>query len=205
MRATDIARLLAAAALVAAPLVAQAQGIGLGGEGGEPVEIESDKLEVLDRESTAIFTGNVTLVQGDLLLRTLKLTVYYTQAQAAAAGAAAGTTQAQGAAQAAGGAQAPTGAALGGGTEVEHMLAEGKVYLEQRGQVVTGDRGEFAVKTGIMVVTGNEVVLTEGSNVVVGCRFTMNQGTGQSQVDSCPNSEAAGRVRMLLKPGSSQP
>ncbi|MBX3530270.1 MAG: LPS ABC transporter substrate-binding protein LptA [Rhizobiaceae bacterium] len=193
MRATDIVRLLAAALLAASPVVAHAQGIG---GGGEPVEIESDKLEVLDRESTAIFTGNVTLVQGDLLLRTLKLTVYYTQANAAGA-----TAQATGATPA----PAPTGAALGGSTEVERMLAEGKVYLDQRGQVVTGDRGEFEMKTGVMVVTGNEVVLTEGPNVVVGCRFTMNQNSGQSQVDSCPNSQAAGRVRMLLKPGSSQP
>lgn len=190
MRATDIARLLAALMLAAIPVAAPAQGLG---GGGEPVEIESDKLEVLDRESTAIFTGNVTLVQGDLLLRTLKLTVYYTQAEAAGA---------QGAAQTGNAAPAQTGAALGGGTEVERMVAEGKVYLDQRGQVVTGDRGEFEMKTGIMVVTGNEVVLTEGPNVVVGCRFTMNQETGQSQVDSCPNSQAAGRVRMLLKPGS---
>jgi lipopolysaccharide export system protein LptA len=201
MSATDLLRGAVFALLaVTIPSLALAQG-GLGLGGGDPVEIESDRLEVLDRENTAIFTGNVTLVQGDLLLRTLKLTVYYTQ-EAGAAGATTGATAPAAPAQA--GAPAPTGTALGGGTEVERMLAEGKVYLDQGGQVVTGDRGEFDVKTGLMVVTGKEVVLTEGSNVVVGCRFTMNQDSGQSQVDSCPNSESAGRVRMLLQPGSPQ-
>ena len=190
MRTTELARLALAACLAAAPLgAAFAQGgFSLGG-GGEPVEIESDKLEVLDRENVAIFTGNVVLIQGDLLLKTIKLTVHYTEAATDAAGA-----------QPAGG-----GGTMGGGTEVERMIAEGKVFLDQRGQVVTGDRGEFEMKKGMMVVTGNEVVLTEGSNVVVGCRFTMNTESGRSQVDACPNSAGAGRVRMLLQSGSAQP
>lgn len=197
MRATDFgAPALAVLLAVAAPGAALAQAaFGLGGS--EPVEIESDRLEVLDRENMAIFTGNVVLVQGALLLRTVKLTAFYTQVEAEP-GAEDGADAPEAAAEAG-------GSPMGGGTEVERMLAEGKVYLEQRGQVVTGDRGEFEMKLGQLVVTGNEVVLTEGNNVVVGCRFTMNSVTGKSQVDSCPNSAAAGRVRMLLQPGDASP
>lgn len=202
MPASSLSRLALALAISMMPLgAAFAQGaMGIGGD--EPVEIESDKLEVMDRQSTAIFTGNVTLVQGDLLLRTVKLTVYYTQpAPAATASTAPDAGQNAGSvipAQTGGG---PASA----GTEVERMIAEGKVYLDKGGQVVTGDRGEFEMKKGTMVVTGNEVVLTEGPNVVVGCRFTMNSNTGRSQVDACRDSAGKGRVRMLLQPGSSQP
>lgn len=193
IRTIRAAALLMAAAL---PLAgAHAQGVALGGD--EPVEIESDRLEVRDRDNTAIFTGNVVLVQGDLLLRTVKLTVFYTETPEAGG-------KAPAAAPAAAAAPAQPGASLGGGTEVERMLAEGKVYLDQGGQVVTGDRGEFAMKTGLMVVTGKEVVLTQGGTVVVGCRFTTNNKSGQSQVESCPNSQAAGRVRMLLQPEAQQ-
>lgn len=195
MRTTDFCRLALAPVLalaLAGGAHAQA-GFGLGGS--EPIEIESDKLEVFDRDSTAIFTGNVTLIQGALLMKSVKLTVYYTQGgageeNAPAAGAAPASTAPQG------------GGGLGGGTEVEFMIAEEKVYIDQGGQVVTGDRGEFAVKDGLLVVTGKEVVLTDGPNVVVGCRFTMSQANGQSQVDSCPGSTSAGRVKMLIQPGA---
>lgn len=198
MRKTDLCVLALACLLplsVSGGAHAQAA-FGLGGN--EPVEIESDRLEVLDRENIAIFTGNVVLVQGTLLLRTTKLTAFYTQTEAEAPAP-------EETAEGGGSEAAEGGGGLGGGTEIERMVAEGKVYLDQRGQVVTGDRGEFEMKQGLLVVTGNEVVLTEGNNIVVGCRFTMNSLTGKSQVDSCPNSTSAGRVRMLLQPGSAAP
>ncbi len=175
-----------AVALIGSTLPAGAQGFGLGSDA--PTEIESDKLEVFDRDKTAVFTGNVTLVQGKLLLKTVKMTVFYKEAAAGS-----GATPAD----------ASAGSSAGGSTEVERMLAEGKVYIEQSGQVVTGDRGEFEVTKGLLVVTGKEVVLTEGGNVVVGCRFTSNQKSGESQVDSCPRESGGGRVKMLLQPGSS--
>lgn len=190
MRITRPGAALLLAALLAAPCGAGAQGFALG-SGDEPVEVESDRLEVFDKDSTAVFTGNVVLIQGDLLLRTQKLTVYYVQDKKAA--------------QPAQGADSASAGSTMSGTEVERMLAEGKVYLDQGGQIITGDRGEFDVAAGQMVVTGNEVVLTDGGTVVVGCRFTSNSKSGQSKVDSCPNSTSAGRVKMLLQPGSSTP
>jgi lipopolysaccharide export system protein LptA len=194
MRTTDLLRIALAAALslsVIGGAGAQGSGVALGGDA--PVEIESDRLEVMDRQNMAVFTGNVVLVQGELLLRTMKLTVHYKASEPAQTGS---TAQA---------AAAPAEGGVGGGTEVDRMVAEGKVYIDQAGQVVTGDRGEFEVETGFMVVTGNEVVLSEGTNVVTGCRFTMDNKTGQSRVDSCPNSATGGRVKMLLQPGSTQP
>ena len=181
MRATDLARAALAGILLLSPLSASAQNFGM--QGGEPTEIESDKLEVFDRDNTAVFTGNVTLVQGDLLLKTVKMTVFYKQASQDAAAPA-------------------QGQAGSGSTEVERMVAEGKVYIQQGGQVVTGDRGELKMEEQLLVVTGKEVVLTEGSNVVVGCRFTNNGKSGDSQVDSCPRESGGGRVKMLLQPGS---
>ena len=45
--------------------------------GDEPIQIESDKLEVREKENMAIFSGNVSVVQGPTLLKAGKLTVYY--------------------------------------------------------------------------------------------------------------------------------
>ena len=43
----------------------------------EPVKIESNKLEVRDKEKLAIFTGNVFVQQGDTTMRSPELRVYY--------------------------------------------------------------------------------------------------------------------------------
>ena len=45
--------------------------------GDEPIQIESDKLEVREKENMAIFSGNVSVVQGPTLLKAGKLTVFY--------------------------------------------------------------------------------------------------------------------------------
>jgi lipopolysaccharide export system protein LptA len=82
------------------------------------------------------------------------------------------------------------------------MEAEGKVYLKQGEQVATGDHGAFEIASGVMVLTGKEVVLSEGENVVVGCKLTANMNTGRSQLDGCGRGGEGGRVKMLLQPGS---
>ena len=167
--------LLAAAA---APVSAQSQGEGATGgfllSGDAPIEIVSDRLEVRELEKTAVFTGNVSLVQDAFLLRTVRMVVYYTSAG--------------------------EGSLSSDATQVERIDAEGKVYIKSNEQVATGDKGTFEMATGIMVLTGKEVVLTEGDNVVVGCKLTMNTKSGESQVDGC--GKDTGRVRMLLQPES---
>lgn len=146
-------------------------GFRFGGDG--PIEIESDRLEVRDQENLAIFTGNVQLIQDKLLLKTVKMTVHYKS------GAGGGTDN----------------------TEIDRMEAEGKVYIKQNDQVATGDQGTYDMNTGILVLTGKEVVLTQGDNVVVGCKLVSNSKSGQSQLDGC-GKDGGGRVKMLLQVGS---
>lgn len=195
------------AVLFGAPLAAlaqQASGAAPGfqlSDSNEPIEIESDRLEVRDRDRMAVFTGNVNLVQGKLNLKTVRMTVHYAQGAAApAAGAAPAAPAAQ---------PASTGSGLGGSTNIERMEAEGRVYIKQGEQVATGDNGTFDMKSGVMVLTGKEVVLTEGPNVVVGCRLTMFMKSGETKLDGCGGAPAkgggqpsGGRIKMLLQPGS---
>ena len=167
--------LILAAGIV--PSSAQNEGEAAGGfllSGDSPIEIVSDRLEVRELEKTAVFTGNVSLVQDTFLLRTVRMVVHYVGSD--------------------------DGSLSSGATQVERIEAEGKVYIKSDEQVATGDRGTFEMATGIMVLTGKEVVLTEGDNVVVGCKLTMNTKSGESRVDGC--GEETGRVRMLLQPES---
>src|ERR1700754_105261 len=63
------------AALAQSPVESRLTGLRL--NGNEPIEIESDKLEVREAESKAIFTGNVSVTQGPTIMKSGTMTVYY--------------------------------------------------------------------------------------------------------------------------------
>ena len=175
-RALALAALLAVAASGA---FAQEAGrlTGLKLEGDKPIQIESDQLEVRESEGIAIFTGNVAVVQGPMLLRSGKMTVYYAK---------------------------NGGSAATGSANIDRLEVENKVYVRSESQVATADFGSFDMKTEVLVLSGKEVVLSEGDNVVVGCKLTVRMATGLANLEGCGSggSGGGGRVKMLLKPGS---
>jgi len=150
---------------------------GLKLSGKDPIQIESDKLEVREAESLAIFSGNVSVVQGTTLMKSGKMTVYY------AKGAGSATT---------------------GSANIDRLEVDGKVYVKSDTQVATGDRGIFDMRTEILTLSGKEVVLSDGPNVLVGCKLTVDMGTGEAQVEGCAGGGKAGsgRVIMSITPGS---
>ena len=150
---------------------------GLKLSGDQPIQIESDKLEVRQAESMAIFSGNVTVNQGPTLLKAGKMTVYYVKDANAGKSAAAG-------------ASAMTGAA-----NIDHLEVENKVYVKSNDQVATGDSGTFDMKTQVLVLKGKEVVLSQGDNVLKGCKLTVQMKSGLANVDGC-----GGRVMMSFTP-----
>lgn len=185
MRRSNSARLAAAAsillALGTAPALAQSGGnsqiSGLKLSGDQPIQIESDKLEVRQAENMAVFSGNVTVNQGPTLLKAGKMTVYYIKDASAPKGAAAG-------------ASAMTGAA-----NIDHLRVEDKVYIKSNDQIATGDTGNFDMKSQVLVLQGSEVVLSQGDNVLKGCKLTVQMKTGLANVDGC-----GGRVIMQITP-----
>lgn len=79
-----IAALLFVLVLQAGPALAQQANISFGTEehdSTQPVEVTSDRLDVDQTNGTAIFTGNVVVVQGDLQLTADRVRVEYTETQ----------------------------------------------------------------------------------------------------------------------------
>jgi lipopolysaccharide export system protein LptA len=147
---------------------------GLKLSGDQPVQIESDKLEVRENERKAIFTGNVAVVQGPTLLKAGLLTVYYAN---------------------------DGGSATTGSSAIERLEASGKVYVKSENQIATGDAGTYDMKTEVLVLTGQRVVLSEGENVAVGCKLTVLTKSGQAKLESCKNG---GRVSIVVSPQSAK-
>lgn len=181
MARTEPARfaVLAAAALMVfsgAQAAERATGLKLAGD--KPIQIESDKLEVKEKENTAVFTGNVAVTQGDMLMKSGRMVVYYAKGE---------------------------GSATTGSAAIDKLEVDGKVYLKSATQVATGDAGVFDMKTEVMVLTGSEVVLSEGDNVIVGCKLTVQMKSGKALLDGCGgNKQSAGRVKMLITPDSAK-
>jgi len=184
MRRSSSTRLVAAASVLLllgtghsfAQSSATSQIPGLKLSGDQPIQIESDKLEVRQAESMAVFSGNVTVNQGPTLLKAGKMTVYYVKDPNAAKGAAAGAS------------------AMTGSANIDHLVVENRVYIKSNDQIATGDSGNFDMKTQVLVLQGKEVVLSQGDNVLKGCKLTVQMKSGLGNVEGCP------RVIMMFKP-----
>jgi lipopolysaccharide export system protein LptA len=198
---------LLAGALAAGPALAQQNGSQAGTSNSfsgmklsndKPIQIESDNLEVHDKDSTAIFTGNVNVVQGTTLMKAGRMVVHYVKGAKDDRGAKDDAGKADNASQKTDGAVGNMMA--GGASNIKSIEVDGKVYVKSNDQIATGDHGTFDMQTQVLVLEGNEVVLTQGDNVVMGCKLTANLKTGLSRLDGCGSAKDKGRVKVLLTP-----
>lgn len=143
---------------------------GLSLSPNEPVQIDGDRLEVFEDRGQAVFAGNVTVVQGDTILKTSRLTIFY--------------------------ASGGEGSIATGGADIETLLAEGGVNIQTGTQVATGETGTYDMRTEVLVLEGKPVVLSENGNVAKGCKLTVEQASGKSYLDGCANT----RPIVVLQP-----
>jgi lipopolysaccharide export system protein LptA len=156
---------------------------------GQPVHIEAERLEVHDKDKTAIFTGKVVVTQGDTTMRCKTLTVYYVGSPAKDAK---DTKEA---------APKPTATVnTSGEQKIKKLEASGDVVVNQNDQVATGDKALFDMDTNTVTMTGGSsgVVLTQGQNVLRGTKLVVDMTTGYSRVESGNSNN--GRVQGLFVP-----
>ena len=175
------AMLSAACMVIATGLPAAAQNFSGAFEGMRdrnlPVQIEADRLEVLDQDGVALFDGNVSVVQGTTVLKTKRLKVYY--ARGGNADAAAGN--------------------------VRKIEASGKVAVRSGDQAATADSAVVDMAAQVAVMNGN-VNVSQGANIVTGCKLTINMATNAARLEPCQNADSkGGRVKMMFTPGSTRP
>uniref|UniRef100_A0A9E7ZM48 Organic solvent tolerance protein OstA n=1 Tax=Bosea sp. NBC_00436 TaxID=2969620 RepID=A0A9E7ZM48_9HYPH len=209
--ARDAALLLAAGfALLGAPQDAFAQAapgkparggnasspLGLGGDSKEPIKIDADKLDVLDKENKAIFSGNVVAVQGETTVRCTVMTVLY-EGRGGPGGR--GTTPAPAATPAPAPAPAAAGAAgaPGNDSSIKRILCKGPVTVVSKTQAASSDNAEFDRANNLVIMTGN-VALNDGPNITRGEKLTYNTVTGVANVET----GKGGRVQGLFVPNS---
>ena len=210
--ARDAALLLAAGfALLGAPQEAFAQAApakqrgassalgGLGGDSKEPIKIDADKLDVVDKENKAVFSGNVVAVPGETTVRCTVMTVLYEGRGGPGGTAGRPATPAPAAAPAAPApAAAPDAAPAAGGqnndSSIKRILCKGPVTVVSKTQAATSDNAEFDRARNLVIMTGN-VALNDGPNVTRGQKLTYDTVTGVANVEG-------GRVQGLFVPNA---
>jgi lipopolysaccharide export system protein LptA len=172
---------------------------GMGTDSKEPIKIDADKLDVLDKDNKAVFTGNVVAVQGETTVRCSTMTVFYE-------GRGQGGTQrpAQPAAQGQG-----QGQGQGNDGAIKRIECAGPVTVVSKTQAATSDNAVFDRANNKVIMSGN-VALNDGPNITRGDQLVYDTQTGVANVTSkgrvqgffVPNSGEAGKEN---KPGAKPP
>src|SRR6185312_7182665 len=168
----------------------------------EPVKIESNKLEVREKEKLAIFTGNVFVQQGDTTMRSPELRVFYEADAKDKKGAKKVEEPAKestpvAATNSAGGEVATTEKDVS--QKIKKIEALGGVIVVSKDQKATGERADFMMKENIVILTGN-VVVSQGQNVMRGDKLIVELNTSKAHMEAAGTGGKPGRVQGLFVP-----
>lgn len=175
--AAGVAGIVGAVALVAvlavlaapAPLAAQSPVgpfAGFKHDSKAQIEIASNSLEVQQAQGTAIFEGEVVAAQATLRLTADRLVVSY-----------------------------ETGESGDETGEIQHMRAEGNVFLSNGSETAEGAWAEYDVAGGTMRM-GGDVLVTQGQNAIAGEALVIDLDAGTGRVEG----GGGGRVKSVFVP-----
>jgi len=148
---------------------------GFGSNSREPVKVDANRLEVFDKESKAVYSGDVVAVQGQSILRCASMTISYAQARAGAT-------------------PSP------GSTSIQQIDCDGPVSLLSGTLSATSQKMVYHAASDTVTLTGR-VVIADCENVQRGERVVYDVKTGRAKVDAGPS----GRVQGVFTPGSESP
>lgn len=118
------------------------------------VDIESDSMEILEKEKKAVFKGKVKLVRGDTTINSDVMVVTYADVKQ------------------------PDGTNR---TEVTFLDGEGNVKIVTKSQTVTGQKMHMDVKKNTLLVT-ETVKVVQGKTIMNGQRLFSDLNTNRSEM-----------------------
>jgi lipopolysaccharide export system protein LptA len=174
--------------LLSSSFAANAENVSNKYKSNGPIEITSDSLEVLQQNHKAIFTGHVVAVQGEVHIKSEKMTVFYknndpekpNQKEKSVASAATENNS------------------------IEKIVVEKNVFLTTPEETAKGENGLYDV-VNHKIFLNDDVVLTRDKNVLKGDRLVYDFQTGKSELNSPESGDSnkpKQRVKALFIPDS---
>jgi lipopolysaccharide export system protein LptA len=143
----------------------------------EQIQIVADKLITSSAEKFAEFMGNVRASQGNLVITSERLRIYYRDDP--------GRSKDQ----------------TGGRESIERIVASGNVKVSSEKYRGETDQVEYDMNTQVLVLTGENSTVTSGKNMLTGSKITVFRKKGQIKVESSPHK----RIKAVFYPEENTP
>jgi lipopolysaccharide export system protein LptA len=138
----------------------------------EQIQIVADKLTTNNTEKFAEFVGDVRASQGNLVITSERLRIYYRDDT--------DRNKDQTASQ----------------ESIKRIVASGNVKISSEKYKAQTDQAEYDLDTQVFVLIGENSTVTSGKNILTGSKITVYRKTGQIKVESSPQK----RVRAVFYP-----
>lgn len=142
-------------------------------ESTEPIHIEADRMVSQEQDNSVVFIGNVDAKQGEIMIRSDEMTVYYTQDDKKK-----GNQK---------------------GSQVEKLICKNNVEITQGDWLGTGNRMDYFAKERKVVLTG-DARAWQGQNMVSGKTIIYYLNDKRSIVEQ--DEEKNERVKAVIHPES---
>lgn len=138
----------------------------------EQIQIVADKLITNSAEKFAEFVGDVRASQGNLVINSERLRIYYRDDP--------DRDKNQ----------------IGGQESIKQIIASGNVHLSFEEYKAKADQAEYDLDTQVIVLTGENSTITSGKNILTGSKINVDRKNGQIKVEGIPHK----RVKAVFYP-----
>jgi lipopolysaccharide export system protein LptA len=129
----------------------------------EQIQIVADKLITNSAKKFAEFVGDVRASQGNLVINSEQLRIYYHDDP--------DRNKNQ----------------IGGQASIKRIIASGNVQVSFEEYRAESDQLEYDPDTQILVFTGENSTMTSGKNSITGSKISVNRKNGQIKVEGIPH------------------
>jgi len=142
----------------------------------EKIHVTADSLSSDSDTKSAEFIGNVKAIQGDFVIKSDRLKIYYKES-------------------------AESKAAPGTAESIEKIVATGNVEIKSEESVGLTHQAEYDTKTMIVILTGENSKVFDQKNSVTGSRITIYRNDGRIKVEG----DKSKKVNAVLYPKEKTP
>ena len=160
-------------------LAAPCQGVE---DADQPISIEANRMVSQENQNTVVFLGKVDARQGNLIIRSEEMTVFYSEKPANKDGQ-----------------PSTPGPGNQNTSQLEKLICKQNVKISEGDWLGTGDRMDYFAKERKVVLTGNAKAW-QGPNMVAGKTITYYLNEQRSAVEQ--DEKSKGRVKAVIHPES---
>ena len=143
----------------------------------EQIHIVADKLITNSTEKFAEFVGDVQASQGNLVITSERLRIYYRDDP--------DRNKNQ----------------TGGQESIKRIIASGNVQVSFEEYNAKSDQAEYDLDTQVLVLTGENSTMRSGKNILTGSKISVDRKNGQIKVEGIPHQ----RVKAVFYPKEKNP